>query len=64
VRYEVLKAVKMLLAFWAVTPCGLVGRYQRFGGTYFLHLQDWEMGSLYKVRRRNRLREIGQLAEE
>jgi hypothetical protein len=25
-----------LLSF---TPCGLVGRYQRFGGTYCLHLQ-------------------------
>jgi hypothetical protein len=22
------------LVFWVVTPCGLVGRYQRFGGTY------------------------------
>jgi hypothetical protein len=26
--------------FWFVTPRGLVGRYQRFGGTYYLHLQD------------------------
>jgi hypothetical protein len=25
--------------FWVVTPCGLVGRYQRFGETYWLHLQ-------------------------
>jgi hypothetical protein len=24
----------------AVTPCTLVGRYQRFGATYRLHLQD------------------------
>jgi hypothetical protein len=23
-----------VLVFWVVTPCGLVGRYQRFGGTY------------------------------
>jgi hypothetical protein len=39
-RFEVLTAVKMLmLVFWIVTPCGLVGRYQRFGGTYCLHLQ-------------------------
>jgi hypothetical protein len=31
-RFEVLTAVKMLmLVFWIVTPCGLVGRYQRFG---------------------------------
>jgi hypothetical protein len=30
-RFEVLIAVKMLmLAFWVVTPCGLVGRYQCF----------------------------------
>jgi hypothetical protein len=25
--------------FWVVTPCILVGRYQRFGGTYCLYLQ-------------------------
>jgi hypothetical protein len=29
------------LVFWVVTQCGLVGRYQRFGGTYCLHLQPW-----------------------
>jgi hypothetical protein len=23
-----------MLVFWVATPCGLVGRYQRFGGTY------------------------------
>jgi hypothetical protein len=23
--------------FWVVTPCRLVGRYQRFGETYYLH---------------------------
>jgi hypothetical protein len=39
-RFEVLTAVKMsILVFWVVTQCGLVGRYQRFGGTYCLHLQ-------------------------
>jgi hypothetical protein len=27
--------------FWAVTPCRLVGRYQRFGETYCLLLQGW-----------------------
>jgi hypothetical protein len=33
-RFEVLTAVKMsMLFFWVVTPCGLVGRYQRFGET-------------------------------
>jgi hypothetical protein len=34
-RFELLSAVKMLmLVFWVVTPCGLVRRYHRFGGTY------------------------------
>jgi hypothetical protein len=33
-RSEVLTAVKMLmLVFWVVTLCVIVGRYQRFGGT-------------------------------
>jgi hypothetical protein len=27
--------------FWAVTPCGLVDRYQRLRGTYCLHLQGF-----------------------
>jgi hypothetical protein len=31
-------AMKMLMpVFRMVTPCGLVGRYQYFGGTYGLH---------------------------
>jgi hypothetical protein len=39
-RSEVLTTVKMsILVFWVVTPCGLIGRYQRFGGIYYLHLQ-------------------------
>jgi hypothetical protein len=39
-RFEVLTALKMsILVKWVVTPCGLVGRYQRFGGTYCLHRQ-------------------------
>jgi hypothetical protein len=28
-----------IVVFWIVTPCSLVGAYQRFGGTYRLHLQ-------------------------
>jgi hypothetical protein len=28
-----------MLILWVVTPCGLVGKYQRFGETYFFHLQ-------------------------
>jgi hypothetical protein len=32
--FEVLTAVKLsMLALWVVTPCCLVGRYQRFGET-------------------------------
>jgi hypothetical protein len=39
-RFEILTAEKMsMLVFWVVMPCGLVGRHQRFGGTYSLHLQ-------------------------
>jgi hypothetical protein len=34
-RFEVFTAVMML--FWALAPCGLVGRCQRFGETYYLH---------------------------
>jgi hypothetical protein len=30
-----------MLFFWIITSCGLVGRYQRFGGTYCLYLQGW-----------------------
>jgi hypothetical protein len=41
VRYEVLTAVRiMLLFFWVVTPCRLVGRYQRLGETYCFHFQS------------------------
>jgi hypothetical protein len=27
-----------MLVLWAVFPCELVGKYRRFGGTYYLHL--------------------------
>jgi hypothetical protein len=30
-----------VLVLWVVTPCGLIGRYQCFGGTYCLHLHPW-----------------------
>jgi hypothetical protein len=40
-RSEVLTAVKKSMSvFWVVTPRGLVGRYQSFGGIYRLHLHD------------------------
>jgi hypothetical protein len=32
----------LMLVFLVVTPCRLVGRYQHFGDTYCLHLQDLE----------------------
>jgi hypothetical protein len=35
-----------VLVFWVVTPCRLVRRYQRFGGTYCLHLQPWTWSSM------------------
>jgi hypothetical protein len=39
-RCDVLTAVKTsMLVFCVVTPCGLIGRYQRFGDTYCFHLQ-------------------------
>jgi hypothetical protein len=43
------------LLFWVVTPCGLVGRHHRFGGTYCHHLQAWRQyeevlaGSIIRV---------------
>jgi hypothetical protein len=36
VRFEVLTAVKMVIFFWAVVQCGLVGGHQRFGKTHCL----------------------------
>jgi hypothetical protein len=30
-----------VLFLWAAAPCGLVGRYKRFGETYCLCLQPW-----------------------
>jgi hypothetical protein len=40
-KFEVLTAVKMLIVvFWVMTLCDLVGGYQHFRGKYCLHLQD------------------------
>jgi hypothetical protein len=44
-KFEVLTAVMTTLFFWVVTPCSLVGRYQRFGEIYSLHLQGWSGGA-------------------
>jgi hypothetical protein len=39
-KFEVFTAVRMMmLFFWVLEPCGLVGRGQRFGETYCLHIQ-------------------------
>jgi hypothetical protein len=32
-KFEVLMAVYVLLVFWVVPSCGLVGRYHCFAGT-------------------------------
>jgi hypothetical protein len=38
--FEALTAVRMMmLFFWVLVPYRLIGRYQRFGETYFLHFQ-------------------------
>jgi hypothetical protein len=40
VGFEVLRVVKMMiLLFWVVMPCALIGRYEHFGETQSLHLQ-------------------------
>jgi hypothetical protein len=40
VRSEIFMAVRTMV-FWVLAPCRLVGRYQRFEQTYYLHLQGW-----------------------
>jgi hypothetical protein len=49
--------VLMLLFFWVLAPYRLVGRCQRFGETYCLHLHGWsgdagKRRDLYRVRGR------------
>jgi hypothetical protein len=35
------RAVQIYIeVFWYITPCSLVDGYQRFGGTYCVHLMD------------------------
>lgn len=51
VGFEVLAASTRLLLFWVVTPCSLVGRYRRFGRSYFLHLQGWMLRKYVNLRR-------------
>jgi hypothetical protein len=33
-RFEVLRAVELMMVFWIVRLCGLVGRYHCFGEMY------------------------------
>jgi hypothetical protein len=35
-----------MIFFWVMAPCRLVGRCQRFGGTYCLNLQPLDVLSL------------------
>jgi hypothetical protein len=39
VAYMHKNVLNVLMFFCIVTPCGLVGRHQRFEETYCLHLQ-------------------------
>jgi hypothetical protein len=39
VRFDVFTAVRMMMFFWVLAPYRIVGRCQRFGETYYLHLQ-------------------------
>jgi hypothetical protein len=38
-KRELIEAVLSIVVFWVVTPCGLIGGYQRFGGTCHFHFQ-------------------------
>jgi hypothetical protein len=33
------------MVLWGMSPCRLVGRYQRFGGTYCLHVPTIQHGA-------------------
>jgi hypothetical protein len=47
------EVLRVMTTFWFVTPCGLVRIFQRFGGTYCLHLRDETLVSTYKTIRRH-----------
>jgi hypothetical protein len=38
IRYKAFYRISIVI-FYVVTPCGFVGGYHRFGGTYYLHIQ-------------------------
>lgn len=51
-KIQVLTAMKMMLYLWAVTPCGFVGRSQRFSATYCLSSTLETLVSTYKFMQR------------
>jgi hypothetical protein len=40
-RFEVPTVMMLMLVFWVMTPCGLTGDYQHFGGTHCLYRQHF-----------------------
>jgi hypothetical protein len=47
VRFEVLKAARMMMIFWVLVPCRLVGRCHRFGDTYCLYFSPEDGDSMF-----------------
>lgn len=45
VTFEVFMAVRIVMLFQVVAPCGLAGRCHHIGKTYCLHLQGWRLKS-------------------
>jgi hypothetical protein len=42
----------LMMFFWVLVPCRLVGRCQRFGETYCLHLQGWSLHRCENIKSR------------
>jgi hypothetical protein len=40
-HYLLIQFLVSMLVFWAITPCWLVGKHQRFKWTYYLSPQPW-----------------------
>jgi hypothetical protein len=48
--FDIFTVVKMwIVVIWVVTPCDLVGGYERFGGTYCFHLQGGSGGYTFRA---------------
>jgi hypothetical protein len=39
----------MMMFLWVLVPCTLVGRYQCFGETFYLHLQGWVLALCRRI---------------